>query len=98
MKMRRIKMGELFTNEFTALTNDGFLVSYASVPAIIGERNLDSYISKDDPDGFDNYIINPEKIYECSPNGTSTVIKLTFLPPIDLESKRRLINMEIVGK
>lgn len=98
MKMRRIKMGELFTNEFTALTDDGFLVSYASVPAIIEDRNLDSYISNEDPDGFDNYIINPEKIYEGSPNITSTVIKLTFLPPIDLKSKRRLINVEIVGK
>jgi uncharacterized protein len=97
MKMRRLKMGELSINEFETLTNEGFLVSYACMPVKIEIKHLKDYFSVDDPEVFDNYIIKAQDVKKCLEKDTSTLLKLTYLPPMDLKSKRKLIDFKRVS-
>jgi len=98
MKLRRLSMGALLKNEYETLTDDGFLVRYASVPVKIDKGNLDSFFSIQDSDQFDNYLVRIQDLKKLRDNNFSTLIKLTYLPPISLRSVRKLIKLELLNQ
>jgi uncharacterized protein len=96
MKMRRLKMGRMMMNVFEKLTDEGFLVSYISIPVNVEEKDLDTYFADKSTSFLNEFMIRESMAYSVLQNKNKTLVKLTFLPPLELTGRRKLISKEII--
>jgi uncharacterized protein len=96
MKMRRLKMGRMMINAFEKLTDEGFLVCYISMPVNIEGKDLDNYFADKAPSFLNQFMIKESMANSILQDKNKTLIKLTFLPPLELTGRRKLISKEII--
>jgi uncharacterized protein len=97
MKMRRLSMGRIVMNNFEKLTDEGFLVCYACIPGTIEEKDLNNYFDDKSQEFLNNLLIKESDAGSYLGTGKQTLVKLTFLPPLELSGKRKLISTEIIN-
>jgi pyruvate formate-lyase activating enzyme-like uncharacterized protein len=96
MKMRRLSMGRIMRNSFEKLTDEGHLVCYACIPGSADEKDLKNYFDNKSLEFLDYLLINESEAGLCLVNEKKTLVRLTFLPPLELTGKRKLISTEII--
>jgi pyruvate formate-lyase activating enzyme-like uncharacterized protein len=94
MKHRRIMMGSILKKEYEQLTRDGFFVTYFVSPTQLPISELKKHLkNKDDLRQLTRHFRHPNDLKK-SHLRKGTVVKLTFLPPLQVDGKRVLYRME----
>lgn len=99
MRNRRIEMGNLLKNENEDLSEDGLLSSCYVYPGNVTLIELERILAgKNDFISIEKFRYpNGANIFKKKENG-STVFKLTYLPPMEINQSRKLLEIELLNK
>jgi len=95
---RRLAMGRIFKREYEHLTQDGLLETYLVHPLKMASYEIQSLLKhKEYFEQLEKYFVNPE-VYKKRgfKESKGTIAKFSLLPPLDVDSKRVLLEVRII--
>lgn len=96
MYYRRLVMGNIFKKEYDLLTLDGFLETYFVFPGTLELENVRIFL-KNNLEFVEKYFIHPEILSQKKiALDNMFVAKLTYLPPLGFNEKRRIYKVEVI--